>query len=116
LVRHVDELAQPEIRPSAIVNQLQGTSELALLAAWYISEDKQVRDHLQAFWSKWRLIQSIATGETLRQMGLKAGPCYRVILTRLRQAWLDELVQNEMEERQLLNRLIHEERVCDDRA
>jgi tRNA nucleotidyltransferase (CCA-adding enzyme) len=114
LVRHVDELAQPEIRPSAIVNQLQSTSELALLAAWYISEDKQVRDHLQAFWSKWRLIQSIATGETLRQMGLKAGPCYRVILTRLRQAWLDELVQNEMEERQLLNRLIHEERLCDD--
>jgi tRNA nucleotidyltransferase (CCA-adding enzyme) len=114
LVRHVDELVRPEIRPSTIVNQLENMSELALLAVWYVADEGQVRDRLQQFWSKWRLIQPIATGETLRQMGIKAGPCYRVILTRLRQAWLDGLVQNETEERQLLNRLIHDERVCDD--
>jgi hypothetical protein len=35
-------------------------------------------------------------------------------LLRLRQAWLDGLVHNEAEEQQLLNRLIHEERLCDD--
>jgi tRNA nucleotidyltransferase (CCA-adding enzyme) len=116
LVRHMNELSEPTTQPSMIVNQLEGVSELALLAVWYVSEDKRVRKNLQQFWSEWRQVQPLATGETLQQLGLKPGPCFKVILSRLRQAWLDGGVQNEAEERQLLDRLIHEERVCDDRA
>ncbi|MBA3868126.1 MAG: CBS domain-containing protein, partial [Anaerolineae bacterium] len=116
LLRHVDELGRPDVRPSAVASRLENVSELALLAVWYVSDNQQVRDRLQQFWSKWRQIQPVATGETLQGLDLKPGPCFKVILARLRQAWLDELVQNETEERQLLDRLIHEERICDDRA
>ncbi len=114
LVRHVDELARPGMRPSVIVSQLENMTELALLAVWYVSDDGQVRNYLQQFWSKWRQILPIANGDTLQLMGLKAGPCFKVILARLRQAWLDGLVQSETEEDQLLDRLIHDERICDD--
>ncbi len=116
LVQHADLFARPEMRPSVIVNRLDNVSEMALLAAWYVKADLQVRDYLQQFWSKWRQVHPISTGDTLQLMGLKAGPCYRVILTRLRQAWLDGMVNSEMEERQLLDRLIHDERICDDHA
>ena len=116
LVRHMNELSESRTQPSMIVNQLEGVSELALLAVWYVSEDKRVRKNLQQFWSEWRQVQPLATGETLQQLGLKPGPCFKVILSRLRLAWLDGEFRTKAEERQLLNRLIHEERVCDDRA
>lgn len=116
LLQHMDKLTQREIRPSGIVSQLENMTELALLAVWYVSNDKQVRENIQRFWVTWRHVQPKANGDTLKQMGLKAGPCYRVILTHVRHAWLDGLVQTEMEEKELLNRLIHDERVCDDRA
>jgi len=114
LVRHMDDLAEPEMQPSGIVSRLENISELALLTAWYVSQDKKVRKNLQQFWSKWRQMQPIATGETLQRLGIKPGPCFKVILSRLRQAWIDGFVHNEAEEQQLLDRLIHEERLCDD--
>lgn len=116
LIHHGDGLSRSEIRPSAIVSQLENATEGALLAIWYVSDDKQVRENLQEFWTTWRHVQPKANGDTLKQMGLKAGPCYRVILTRVRQAWLDGLVQSETEEEEFLNRLIHDERICDDHA
>jgi tRNA nucleotidyltransferase (CCA-adding enzyme) len=116
LFRDVYELSKPETQTSGIVSRLEGVSELALVTLWYVSENKRVRMKLEQFWSKWRQIQPLATGETLQQLGLKPGPCFKVILARLRQAWLDGVVQNEVEERQLLDRLIHEERLCDDHA
>ena len=82
LVRDVDKLSQPEMQPSAIVNQLENVTELALLAVWYVSENEQVREKLRRFWVSWRHVQPKANGDTLKQMGLKAGPCYKVILTR----------------------------------
>ncbi|MBI1279369.1 MAG: CBS domain-containing protein [Anaerolineaceae bacterium] len=114
LVHQVGALSQSGIRPSVIVSYLKNVPELALLALWYVSDNLQVRENLTNYWTTWRHKQPIATGETLKQMGLKAGPCYRLILTRVREAWLDGFVQNEMEEKELLNRLIHDERICDD--
>ncbi len=114
LVHQVDGLSRSDLRPSVIVNKLENIAEVALLAVWYISDDDQVREKLQRFWMTLRHVQPKANGDTLKQMGLKTGPCYRVILARVRQAWLDGLVQNEMEEKELLNRLIHDERICDD--
>jgi tRNA nucleotidyltransferase (CCA-adding enzyme) len=116
LVQHIVVLTRSEVRPSVIVTRLEPVTPLALLAVWYFVDDWQVRRNLELYWSRWRKIQPVATGDTLQLMGLKAGPCYRVILTRLREAWLDGAVQNETEERQLLDRLIHDERICDEHA
>lgn len=116
VMQHVDELARAGNRPSSIVSRLEAVSPTALVAIWYASDDVQVRAYLERYWTEWRLVRPLANGDTLQQLGVKAGPCYRVILARLRQAWLDGLVHHETEERQLLDRLIHDERICGDHA
>lgn len=114
LVRQKDKLSQADNHPSAIVGLLEKASQMALLAVWYIVEDEQVRINLSHYWMTWRHIQPKANGNTLREMGLKEGPCYSVILLRLRQALLDGILHSESEERSFLSRLIHDERICDD--
>ncbi len=116
LVQQKDKLSQADNHPSVIVGLLEKTSQVALLAVWYIVEDKQVRDNLNSYWVTWQHIQPQANGNTLRDMGLKEGPCYSVILLRLRHAWLDAIIKSESEERTFLNRLIHDERICDDHS
>jgi tRNA nucleotidyltransferase (CCA-adding enzyme) len=114
MVHQKDKLSQADIRPSTVVGLLEKTSLQALLAVWYVVDDERVRNNLSRYWMTWRHILPKANGNTLREMGLKAGPCYSAILLRLRQAWLDGIIQKESEERSFLNRLIHDERICDD--
>jgi tRNA nucleotidyltransferase (CCA-adding enzyme) len=101
-------------RPSEIARQLAGTTELALLAIWLTNANLQARDFIRNYWTKWRHIHPVATGHTLREMGLPPGPCYSIILNRLRDACLDGEARDEAGERALLDRWIHEEGICDD--
>jgi tRNA nucleotidyltransferase (CCA-adding enzyme) len=103
-------------RPSQIVRALEGKSELALLTAWVMAEATTTRDSIQRYWLEWRTIRPIADGHTLRETGLQPGPCYRIILDRLRSAWLDGEIQSEAEEKRLIEKWVHEEGVCDDHS
>lgn len=104
----------PDLRPSQIVLELENISELALMAAWYSLPDRKVRECLQKFWLEWRHIQPVTDGHKLRSTGLKPGPCYAVILNRLRTARLDGDIQTDSDEEFLLQKLIRDEKLCDD--
>lgn len=108
-------LSAAEIRPSQIVERLEGIPELAVLAGWYAMDDPLAQERLRIYWTTWRGVRPITNGHTLREMGLKAGPCYRIILSRLRDAWLDGEVGDEAGEKRLLRGLIEDEKVCDER-
>jgi hypothetical protein len=99
-------------RTSQIVEKLEGLPELALLTAWYVLDAPLIRERVGRYWTAWRLVRPITNGNTLRDMGLKAGPCYRIILSRLRDAWLDGEVSDEASEQDLLRHLIEDEKVC----
>ncbi|MCA0452546.1 MAG: CBS domain-containing protein [Chloroflexi bacterium] len=113
LVERASELAQADLRPSAVVSRLEGMSEIALAALWYVEDNTTVRQWLERYWAELRQRQPIATGDTLRAKGLKPGPCYSLILRRLRDAWLDELVKDKKQEDELIDHLIFDERICD---
>lgn len=115
LVDRLDEFNQPEMRPSQIAERLEGLSDEALLTAWLVSADTPLaRERIQRYMLDWRLIQPAINGHTLRAIGLAPGPCYSVILKRLRTARLDGEIVDEAGERALLDRLLREEKVCDD--
>ncbi len=80
------DLGVPELRPSQIVDLLDPLTEIALLTAWLIDEDGRVRERIDTYLTRWRDITPLTTGHDLLALGLKPGPCFRAILSRLRQA------------------------------
>ncbi|NWG16343.1 MAG: CBS domain-containing protein [Chloroflexi bacterium] len=115
LAQQADELAQPDQRPSQIVAFLRPASDLACLAAWLLTEENLVRQRICRYNTEWRFVQPGINGHHLQKMGLKPGPCYSLILNRLREARLDGETPTDADEQRLLHRLI-EDNNCHDRA
>ena len=117
LVQHFDGLNAPDLPPSQIAARLDGLDTLALHAASIILDNgfSIVREQIQRYANEWRSVKPSTTGHDLQSRGLKPGPCYARILTRLRAARLDGEVSTDSAESRLLDALIGEG-FCDDGA
>jgi tRNA nucleotidyltransferase (CCA-adding enzyme) len=80
-------------------------SEIAALAIWILG-DKQIRERIARYLLEWRYIHPSVDGNTLKELGLRPGPCYAVILDRLRQAWFDGEITDSETENLLLAQLV----------
>ena len=54
----------------------------------------------------WRNIKAVTNGWELKKRGIPAGPEYKMIIERLRAAWLDGEIHTPKEEKTLLDKLI----------
>ena len=61
---------------------------------------------LYEYLEKWKNIKPFTTGDDLNHLGLKPGPKYKEILSRLRAAWLDGEISTIEEETILRDQLI----------
>jgi tRNA nucleotidyltransferase (CCA-adding enzyme) len=95
-----------QLSVSAIVNQLEGLSALALYATYLATEDSQIRQILYTYVSRWQNLRPSTTGDDLRARGVPPGPIYARILTALRNAWLDEDISSVDQESELLEKLL----------
>ncbi len=112
----LDWLDSADLKPSQIDARLGGIADIALFAAWLAAPTtSRSRSRIKRFASTWRDVRPVTNGHTLQAMKLRPGPCYTVILSRLRAARLDSEVDSDEGERQLLQRLI-DEGVCDGSA
>ena len=68
------------------------------------------RNAIVEYLVSWRKVATTADGETLRQMNLPPSPAYKEILWRLRAARLDGQIENDEEERVLMEQLVEEAR------
>ncbi len=64
------------------------------------------RDELREYLSKWQFIHPYLNGDDLKARGLKAGPAYRKVLSRLRAARLDGEVETKQHEIHFVDELI----------
>ena len=120
LVQNADYLNDAHAKPSDITTQLEKQlstplNDTALMAAWLALSDQTAKSNLERFARQWRHTRPTTTGDTLKQLGLKPGKCYGIILARLRAARLDSEVISDDQERALLNNLIEKD-VCRDNA
>jgi tRNA nucleotidyltransferase (CCA-adding enzyme) len=99
-------LSDPSARPSQLVLQLERVSAVALHALDLILTDKTAKTHLNRYVTTWTQIKPLTNGHDLKARGLTPGPRYKVILDRLRAAWLDGDVHSAGEEQALLDSLI----------
>ncbi|MEP7136469.1 MAG: CCA tRNA nucleotidyltransferase [Chloroflexota bacterium] len=89
-------------KPSQWTFYLDEFPTLAVYALYLMKMETGFQDYLTI----WRNVKPFTTGYTLQQRGLEPGPQFKVILTRLRTAWLDEEVGTEEEEKSLLESLL----------
>lgn len=99
-------LGDPESKPSEIVALLDGTSDVVLLALWAAENDVVAREHIRLYAEKWRSVNPETDGETLKRMGLKPGPLFRQVISTLRAARLDGVIQSADDERVMLKELL----------
>jgi tRNA nucleotidyltransferase (CCA-adding enzyme) len=95
-----------KMKPSQCVIRLEELPLTAVFAVFLCIPDGHARRNLNDFLETWRHVKPITDGYALKKRGLPTGPRYRQILSRLRQAWLDEEIKNEAQELELLDRLI----------
>jgi tRNA nucleotidyltransferase (CCA-adding enzyme) len=108
-------LADDATRPSQIDERLRPLPDLALLACWLVIEPPLARTKIQRYVTQWREMRPHTDGHRLRQMGLKPGRCYSLILGRLRAALLDGEIHSAADEDALLSQLIADN-LCEDDA
>jgi tRNA nucleotidyltransferase (CCA-adding enzyme) len=117
IVRKADRLNDSSLSVSQVDKLLHGASDMALIAAWLSlpATHPLAQERIQMYATQWREVRPHLSGDSLRSMGMKPGPCFRMILERLRDARLDMRVTDEDGERRLVAQWL-DEGLCDDSA
>ncbi|MCP4424401.1 MAG: hypothetical protein GY803_07920, partial [Chloroflexi bacterium] len=77
-----------------------------LLTARIALGDSPSSDQIERYYAEWREAKTAVSGDDLREIGLKPGPEYAVILDQLLAARLDGQISDEAEERALLDKIL----------
>ncbi|NWG05452.1 MAG: CCA tRNA nucleotidyltransferase [Chloroflexi bacterium] len=91
-------------KPSQWTFHLDELPSLSVYAVWLVTSESPLHDYL----TKWQHVKPITTGDDLVARGLEPGPKFKDILARLRAARLDGEVGSDIEEEQLLRRLVRQ--------
>jgi tRNA nucleotidyltransferase (CCA-adding enzyme) len=94
------------LKPSQVVELLEGYSIKALEVFSLALHDEQQKNILNQYLSTWWSLKPKTTGHDLKKRGIPPGPKYGEILRRLRAAWLDGEVQTEEEEKLYLDTIL----------
>ena len=94
------------LKPSQWLEILEKLPDLAVPAVYMADKNKVTRKAIHDFLVSWRHIKPHTTGHKLKELGIKPGKKYSIILKRLRSAWLDGEISSPTQERQLLEKLI----------
>jgi tRNA nucleotidyltransferase (CCA-adding enzyme) len=95
-------------KPSEIVNFLEKSSELARYTVHTVLDDEVLKQLLMKYNQVWSKIYPFTNGTYLRAQKIAPGPHYRLILLKLRNAWLDGEISTQDEELDYLHSLIDE--------
>jgi tRNA nucleotidyltransferase (CCA-adding enzyme) len=107
LWRDQEELAGAS--PSALVTRLEEIQPISRYVFYFAVSDVELRDNLLSYVTRWKAIQPMTDGDTLKSLGLQPGPVYKQILGALRDAWLDGRISTPEDEKSMLSRLLSAE-------
>ena len=102
LKKQLQYLDNPQLKPSDIYQLLVGYTIQAIQANMLASESHTIRQHLQLYLIKLRLIKPHLTGNDLLEMGFPASPRLGEILNALHEAKLNGKVRTRKEEEKLV--------------
>ena len=95
-------------RPSQVTQQLENFHTIPMRAVFSACKQAESRQILGLYEHEYRHVRPFTTGNDLRALGLPPSPQYEVILSSLKNAWLDGEIQSEGEEKVLLQKLLEQ--------
>ena len=95
-------------RPSQVTQQLENYHTIPMRAVFSVCKQAESRQILGLYEHEYRHVRPFTTGNDLRALGLPPSPQYEVILSSLKNAWLDGEIQSEGEEKVLLQKLLEQ--------
>ena len=95
-------------RPSQVTQQLENFHTIPMRAVFSACKQAESRQILGLYEHEYRHVRPFTTGNDLRALGLPPSPRYEVILSSLKNAWLDGNIQSEGEEKVLLQKLLEQ--------
>ncbi len=101
---------RPPLRPSETVRLLTGLSDEFLVFLLSKNTSASAKREISAYLTTYRTVRPVLKGKQLKVLGFTPGPQYSAILARLTEARLDGSVSSEAEERDLIARLVEENR------
>jgi tRNA nucleotidyltransferase (CCA-adding enzyme) len=99
---------RPPPRPSETYHLLTGLSAEALLLMLAQTKSESVKRQVSGYLTTYQHVKPFLTGAALKALGLRPGPIYKKILTRLLDARLNGEVRTEADEQRLLKSLAGE--------
>ncbi len=94
------------MRTSEITAFLDGINPTAILCVYRRLQNKEEKDVIETYQTKWRHIHSSINGDDLIKLGISTGPHIKDMLIQLKGAWLDGKIQNTKEEKQFIEELL----------
>jgi len=104
--RHLKGLQKKNVLPSGIFGLLEPLSYEAILFLKAKYKNIFLQKHIEEFLRVYNHIRILTCGDDLRQRGVRPGPAYQKIFSRLLKARLDGLISTKEEELRLVERLI----------
>lgn len=92
--------------PSTITARLDGVNPAAMLCVYTRRNSSAEKKIMAEYMTSWRKVQPSLDGRYLASIGLPPGPCYKIILDKLRNSWLDGKINSLAEEKAVLLDLI----------
>lgn len=108
MLRSLMDVLSGELRPSEVVEMLEGLSRAALWALALREPETPAGEKALHFLREWRLVRPFLGGRALKRMGIPEGPQLGVVLRRLRAARLDGLTATREDEIALVEETRHE--------
>ena len=106
---------RPSVSPATVYRALIGIADETVVFLMAKSKSEHVRRQLSAYVTAYQRMRPALTGDDLKRMGIKPGPVYRRILSKLLEARLNGVVNSEEDERTLVRSLIGRRRSTADR-
>ncbi|MEZ4591036.1 MAG: CBS domain-containing protein [Chloroflexota bacterium] len=94
------------LKPSEVVQLMRPFPVRVLLVGRILLEGRPAAALIERYLAEWAGVKTAVTGDTLKQIGLKPGPQFGVLLEKLLAARLDGHVTSEAEELALLDELL----------
>ena len=92
-----------DLKASRCVEYLDEVPLQAVYAVFLSAPEGSSKHRLMKYLSEWRHVRPSITGHDLKKRGIPPGPVYQKVLRELRNAWLDDEVQNVEEEKDWLD-------------
>jgi tRNA nucleotidyltransferase (CCA-adding enzyme) len=94
--------------PSQITIELDRIPNMAIYGVYLDEDEPKYKGFLSRYLSSWQHVEANITGKDLQEAGLAPGPIYTEILSKIRNAWLDEEISTKKEEKVLFKALLKE--------